>query len=68
MATYLQKDALKVDAALARFVEERALPGSGVTAAAFWAGMAALAHDFGPRNRALLAHREELQQKIDPAP
>ena len=56
---------LAVEDVLVRFVEEQALPGSGVAAAAFWEGFSALVHDMGPVNRALLAKREELQAKID---
>ncbi|MCA3440605.1 MAG: malate synthase G [Rhodobacter sp.] len=56
---------LQVDAALASFVEDRALPGTGIAPDAFWAGLSALIHDLGPENRALLARREDLQAKID---
>ena len=56
---------LAVDAALAAFVESRALPGTGVSPAAFWAGFAVLIRDLGPRNRALLDRRETLQAEID---
>jgi malate synthase len=41
------------------------LPGTGVTAAAFWGGLSALVHDLGPVNRALLAKRAEMQARID---
>ncbi len=50
---------------LARFIEDEALPGTGITAGTFWSGLAGLAGDFAPQNRALLARREELQTKID---
>ena len=56
---------LSVDATLHRFVEEEALPGSGVETAAFWEGLDAIVHDLAPRNRELLAHRDELQSRID---
>ncbi|MDI3515533.1 MAG: malate synthase, partial [Rhodocyclaceae bacterium] len=36
---------LEVAANLKRFIEEEALPGSGVDAAAFWSGFDALVHD-----------------------
>ncbi|RBI83662.1 malate synthase G [Rhodosalinus halophilus] len=64
-ANYLERAGLQVAAELAGFVEEEALPGTGVTAADFWAGLAALVADFSPRNRELLAIREEMQAKID---
>ncbi|MDZ4136235.1 MAG: malate synthase G, partial [Paracoccaceae bacterium] len=56
---------LKVDAQLAAFVEQAALPGTGVDAGTFWAGFAAAVADLGPKNRALLARREDLQAQID---
>ena len=56
---------LKVAPELYGFIAEEALPGSGVDPERFWKGMAGLIHDFGPRNRALLGRREELQSQID---
>jgi malate synthase len=56
---------LAVEEVLARFVEDEALPGSGVTAEAFWAGFADLIHQMGPVNRDLLATRADLQGRID---
>ena len=65
MANYLNKSGLQVDARLVSFVETEALPGSGVAADAYWAGLAGLVERFMPRNRELLAVRDELQGKID---
>ncbi|MGH8142066.1 MAG: malate synthase G [Steroidobacteraceae bacterium] len=59
------KSGLKVAAALADFVDQRALPGTGVAPTAFWAGMADLFARFAPRNRALLSKRDVLQQQLD---
>ena len=56
---------MQVEASLHRFVEEEALPGTGVEPAAFWSGLASLLRDLGPRNRELLAVREEMQARID---
>jgi malate synthase len=56
---------LMVEAALARFMAEEALPGTGVTPAAFWAGSSAVLADLAPANAALLAERDALQAKID---
>ncbi|RDW12481.1 malate synthase G [Paracoccus thiocyanatus] len=61
----VEKAGLRVDETLAAFVNEHALPGSGVEPRRFWEGLSALLHEFGPRNRALLERREELQSAID---
>ncbi|MEJ5217389.1 malate synthase G [Cognatishimia sp. D5M38] len=61
----INKNGLQVAAEYVDFIENEALPGSGVTADAFWAGLSALVHDFGPENRALLHKREDIQSKID---
>ncbi|MCC5991469.1 MAG: malate synthase G [Rhodobacteraceae bacterium] len=65
MTQRTSRDGLQVDEALAAFIEEQALPGTGIDSHAFWAGFSGLVHEFGPRNRALLARRAELQHQID---
>jgi malate synthase len=65
MSVRVDRAGLQVDAELAAFLEEEALPGTGVAPDAFWQGFARLVADLTPRNRALLARREELQAKID---
>ncbi|GKY89217.1 malate synthase G [Sinisalibacter aestuarii] len=59
------RQGLTVSADLARFIEDEALPGTGVSADRFWAGFSELVHGFGPRNRALLEKRETIQERID---
>ena len=56
---------LQVDRQLHDFINGEALPGTGVSAAAFWAGLDRLIHGLAPRNRALLAKRDDLQRRID---
>ena len=63
--TRTDRHGLQVDTDLAAFVETCALPGTGVDPAAFWAGFAALITDLAPKNRALLAKRDNLQGQID---
>ncbi len=61
----IERNGLQVASELVAFIEEKALPGTGVSAEAFWAGLAGLVDGLGDENRALLAKREEIQGKID---
>ena len=65
MAGTTDRAGLQVATVLARFVEEAALPGTGIEADPFWRGMADIYARFAPENRALLAVRDALQAKID---
>lgn len=65
MADRVERSGLKVDAALAAFVEGEVLAPLGKDAGVFWQGFAALLADFAPKNRALLAKRDALQAQID---
>lgn len=56
---------ISIDAALVAFVEQEALPGTGIAAADFWKGLSGLLNDLSPKNAALLAARDALQAKID---
>jgi malate synthase len=62
---YVDKGDVKVAAELAAFIDDRALAGTGLDPAAFWAGFAALFARFAPENKSLLAVRDDLQAKID---
>jgi malate synthase len=65
MTQTVDRRGLRVQSALAAFMENEALPGTGIAAESFWDGLAGLFRDFSPRNRMLLARRDELQRKID---
>ncbi|NOU02244.1 MAG: malate synthase G [Novosphingobium sp.] len=65
MGDRVEKSGLRIDAALATFIEQEVLAPLGTDAAAFWSGFAALLDRFVPQNRALLAKREDLQSQID---
>ncbi|CAN1573846.1 AceB Malate synthase [Paracoccaceae bacterium] len=65
MTKRTERAGLQVADELARFIEDDALPGTGISPAVFWNGFAGLLQDFAPQNRALLAKREDLQAKID---
>ena len=62
---FVQAGRLSVAQVLHAFVVCEALPGTGISAAAFWSGLADLVHDFGERNRRLLEVRYALQLRID---
>ncbi|WP_289091214.1 malate synthase G [uncultured Sulfitobacter sp.] len=65
MTQRTDKNGLQVAAELVDFIEGAALPGTGIDAGTFWAGLSELVHDLGPKNRALLQTREDMQAKID---
>jgi len=65
MTAYTDRAGLQVAEPLARFVEERVLPGLGIDADGFWTGAASIFARFAPENRALLAQRDTLQALID---
>jgi malate synthase len=56
---------LHVAPELKSFIEGEALPGTGVTPEAFWAGLSSILAELGPRNEALLAKRDALQARLD---
>ncbi|MXQ11561.1 malate synthase G [Microvirga makkahensis] len=63
--TRVQTNGLQVAPVLHDFIEQEALPGTGVSAEAFWKGLAGLVKEFAPRDRELLAIRDRLQAQID---
>ena len=65
MTDRITAGALQVDKELYDFINDEALPGTGVSQEAFWSGFDRLVHDLAPRNRELLAIRDDLQAKID---
>ncbi len=65
MAQRVECAGLKVDAELSRFIEQEVLAPLGRDCAEFWERFAILLEDFAPRNRALLARRDDLQAQID---
>ena len=65
MTARIQKHRLAVAANLHDFIEQEALPGTGIASDAFWQGFDALVHELAPQNRALLAERDRLQSEID---
>ena len=65
MTSRIQQGGLSVATVLHDLVAGDIAPGTGVEAAAFWAGFERIIDDLAPKNRALLAKRQALQAKID---
>ncbi|HET7204861.1 MAG TPA: malate synthase G [Steroidobacteraceae bacterium] len=61
----IEKFGLQVARPLYDVLEREALPLTGVASDTFWKGLSDLVHGLGPKNRALLARRDDLQAKID---
>jgi len=65
MTTMIDRAGLKVASELASFIENEALPGTGIEPGTFWAGTADILNRFSLQNATLLEKREDLQAKID---
>ena len=64
MSARIECAGLQVDPEIHALLENEILPGTGVEANAFWKALADIVKTFTPRNRELLAVREEMQAKI----
>ena len=64
VSNYIQIGNLQVAEQLLQFINESVLPESGVEQGAFWVGFDQLIHDLSPKNKTLLARRDELQEAI----
>ncbi|MBN8815301.1 MAG: malate synthase G [Sphingomonas sp.] len=62
---FTDRHGLQVAAELADFIEQRALPGTGIAPEAFWAGAAAIFAEFAPQNAKLLEKRDLIQAELD---
>ncbi|WP_319450481.1 MULTISPECIES: malate synthase G [unclassified Mycobacterium] len=56
---------LRVARVLYDFVNNEALPGTGLDPDSFWAGVDKVVTDLAPKNQDLLARRDDLQAQID---
>ncbi|MDH1338710.1 malate synthase G [Ectopseudomonas oleovorans] len=65
MTERVQVGGLQVAKALYDFINNEAIPGTGLAAEKFWVGAAAVINELAPKNSALLAKRDDFQAKID---
>jgi malate synthase len=65
MSNRVQSGNLQVTPSLYDFINNEALPGTGVTTEQFWTAFDSIVHDLAPRNRELLTKRDQLQAQID---
>ncbi|MDL2188454.1 malate synthase G [Pseudomonas sp. ChxA] len=65
MTEHVQVGGLQVAKVLFDFVNNEAIPGTGITADQFWAGADKVIHDLAPKNKALLSKRDDFQARID---
>lgn len=63
--TRITKGALAIDKILFDFIENEALPAAKLDSDTYWKNFEQVVLDLTPKNKALLARREELQAKID---
>lgn len=65
MSQRVQVGGLQVAKELYDFINNEALPGTGVDVEQFWHRFDSIVHDLAPRNRELLAKRDDIQAQID---
>ncbi|NNU96744.1 MULTISPECIES: malate synthase G [Anoxybacillus] len=65
MGEYVQVGRLQVASIFYDFITNEVLPNSGVDASKFWSDFEQLIEELTPKNKALLAKRDELQEKIN---
>ncbi len=65
LSGYQQVGGLWVDSNLKTFIDQEAIPGTGLDADKFWQGFGDLVKELAPQNRALVELRDTLQGKID---
>jgi malate synthase len=65
MSDRVQQGSLQIERVLYDLLEQDIAPGTGVAPADFWQALESIVADLGPRNRELLAVREEIQARID---
>ena len=65
MSDRVQQGSLQIERVLYDLLEQDIAPGTGVAPADFWQALESIVTDLGPRNRELLAVRDDIQARID---
>ena len=65
MSNRLNRSNLQVSEVLVKFIENEALPNTGVNSEVFWSELEAILDKFVPQNKALLQKRTSFKNKID---
>jgi malate synthase len=65
MTERVQIGSLQIAKNLLDFINNEAIPGTGIDADKFWADFDRIVHELAPRNKELLAKRDAIQEKMD---
>ncbi|WP_426417689.1 malate synthase G [Aestuariirhabdus sp. LZHN29] len=65
MTNRIQKGGLQIADVLYDLITNEIVPGTGVEADRFWGELEAIVNELGPKNRKLLAKRDDFQQQLD---
>ena len=65
MESRIESGGLSVAAELYTLVNEEIIPGTGIESEHFWEGLAQINRELGPKNKALLERRQDLQLQLD---
>ena len=61
----IDKNGLKINSVLVDFINNEAIPGTGIKPDDFWHRFESIVHELTPINKALIKKRETIQKKID---
>ena len=61
----INKNDLKISSTLYEFVNNEAIPGTGIVSEQFWDNFSKIVHELAPINKNLIEKREVIQKKID---
>ena len=61
----VDKNGLKISSTLFEFINNEAIPNTGVKNEDFWSKFSKVVHELAPINKKLIQKRENIQKKID---